>query len=206
MSIGVFFPMYQPSAPSAGEIIINATGAWSFVVPKFKTFLSVELWGAGGGGRIRNGSDPSTGGNTTCTTLGMTAGGGQVGSSTGGVGSASTASGGTINTNGQVGGGISNGKGGDSPNGGAGGIAPTSAGSGRDGQQPGGGGSAGKAGTWPPHVGGGGGAYCFKQFTPAALAKDTIIIGVVGAGGNGGVVGGDRGGKGGDGRVRIIWG
>lgn len=184
-----------------GSITINTTGAWSELVPRYRTSLTLRLDGAGGGGGRRTSADGTNdgtnGGNTTCTQSSMTAGGGQGGEAYttaeledngNPTGPGGVAAGGTTNTNG--GGGSSASSSSGTPSGG------TAAASG-----PGNGGagliniSGGRV------AGGGGGAMTSKAFAIGSLTPASTLSGTVGAGGTrpGGAA------PGGNGRVTITW-
>lgn len=205
----------DPVTPSpAGGVPYTTPGTYQFVVPLFRTSLTVVMWGAGGGGGSGGGTfgsytDPNnpylkgaTGGASSFAgTLianggngGQNAGrytGGGVASGAGGAGG--TASGGDVNLSGFAGGdgytGYNNSHGGGSPNGGA--DTPNNAGggiTGYTGNPPGGGGGGmiGDRGSkfWANAGGAGGGAYLSKTYTPSQLTAGTTVVLVIGAGGN----------------------
>jgi len=209
-----------------GSATYNSAGAGSQVVPNYNTLI-VELHGAGSPGCGL--TAPSTyfygndGGTTTCSTLGLTAGGA---SKTFGAppqpGAAGIAGGGDVNTTGSqgvVGGAYNgvNGRGGGSPNGGADRPPPVGQGTpglavtGIDGNSPGGGGSGATynvSGSQFSITGGSGGAYCRKTYirgAPGSPAIGATLLHNVGAGGARDAGGGFDSGSGTNGRVAYAW-
>jgi len=215
-----------PIVVTPGSAEYNSAGAGSQVLPNFNT-LVVELWGAGSSG---NGlTPPSTnfpgndGGTTTCSTLGLTAGGGvRPSGAPANPGAGGLASGGDINTSGSQGvaGGAYNGvfgRGGSSPNGGATTLPPAGQGTpgladnGFNGAAPGAAGSAptyNVSGSQFSGCGGSGGAYCRKTYTrgsPGAPAIGDTINHIVGGGGARDAAANFDGGSGANGRIRYTW-
>lgn len=207
-------PIFVPSVPydPPGSVTFTSPGGANFTIPKFKTSLVIELWGAGGGGAGSDGNSSEasnvagvSGTATTIASLSLSAGGGERGylsSQAGGV-----ASGGTTNTNGNPG---SIGTGGSCPNGGVGGVWPASgsAQSGNPGGAPGGGGSGARVptgtGGFTTRRGGGSGAYVSKTYVRGSLTPESVLSMVVGTGGAGGNHNLD-GGAGGRGQIKITW-
>ncbi len=185
----------------------TTSGLHSYTVPADFGTITIKLWGAGGGGGGSSDADGTAGGNTTISSLSLTAGGGlggirSSGSQNGGAGG--TATGGDTNTNGNAGAngtGINGGAGANAPLGGTGGSggfnSPGSAGS-----APGGGGGGGEG---PAGSGGGGsGSYVEKIYTTATLTPGTDITDInVGAGGAGGNAVFEDGGDGAHGQASI---
>jgi len=191
-------------------------GNYTFAIPPNNT-VTIEAWGAGGGG---GGWDTGTGHrgiDTFITGNGISiiaggGGGGDVGRyrrifGAGGIGGA--ANGGTINLNGGSGGsGDGGARGGNAPNGGTGAPAPPRAVGtypGTDGNAPGGGGSGGysRDGSKDPSYqgGGGGGAGGYVLAEYKAIPDYTEIRITVGAGGAGTA----QSGSGARGQVIITW-
>jgi hypothetical protein len=195
-----------------GSQSFTTAGANSFVVPCHNT-LTVQVWGAGGGG---GGCDAqsrvasSTGGASRWDNSVIANGGSGVTTSTAG-GTGGTASGGTTNTTGQTGStGNNNGaKGGNGANGGAGGAAITVNGNGNPGTAPGGGGggarrTSGYFGACETG-GGGGGGYSTRTYNAGTYTVGASVPVTVGAGGPGGNGDNYDGGLGAVGRVTITW-
>lgn len=176
----------------------NTQSTWSFTVPNYKNTLVVHLYGAGGAGAyVRWDSDfgnnvqhGSVGTASTCSQLGMTAGGGgRATAMPAAVGAGGVASGGVTNTNG------SPGTQGTTSVGGVGGNAAASGpGKGGNGVQD------GQLGTgYTP--GGGGGAYSARSHSRGGLTPGSTLSGNVGQRG----VGFLAQNHGGWGRVVISW-
>ncbi len=191
----------------------STSGTYNFTVPAYSTNIVVKLWGGGGGG----GGGGSTFGNsgtagTASTFLTLSAGGGGGGTGawtanpTGVSGAGGTATGGTINTNGNSIG-TSNGAtyGAGAPNGG-GNVAAFSNAEHYNGTAPGGGGTGGRwAGSGNPTGGGGGsGAYVEKTYVVGDLNPGAVIPLTVGVRGSGGSSDADQGAFGAAGRVMVI--
>jgi hypothetical protein len=204
----------NPVTPSpVGGVPYTIPGVYQFVVPLFRTSLTVQMWGGGGGGGGGGGTagsytdpnNPNLYGTTGSASsfeapLRVVANGGSGGQNAGtsrdgglhygagGVGG--TASGGDVNTAGNSGGsGDAGAYGGGSPNGGAntanqGGASSVN---GVAGNPPGGGGQgmSGDRGVkfYAIAGGGGGGAYASKTYNPSQLVAGTTIQLVVAAGG-----------------------
>lgn len=203
-------PSDSPSAPAApnctdGSKEFSEAGKFSFDVPAYAT-LTVEVWGAGGGGEASGASAPhATAGEASRFGASMIANGGLAGTYCCG-GAGGTASGGDENLTGASGGGgvhypAIGGQtpGGAAPKGGAGGSGATGptdscgGGDGSHGAAPGGGGAPTWScqGTWWTGTGwgdaggsGGAGGYASKKFARGAVARGAIEI-VVGASGKG---------------------
>ena len=213
---GISFISGQGVVP--GSQTYDVAGTYSFTVPVFNT-MTVELWGAGGGGGNydRYGGYSNSGGTSTFHTAYASGGGGGQGAGTdrygglvygvGGAG-ASTVNGNVTATAGNAGyagdSGIL-GVGAGAPNGGANvspgyRVAPSTAGS-----TPGGGGAGfyyDTGGKFPAVAGGAGsGAYAKSIFTPVLLSPATVLTVTVGAGGSG--LG--YGGNGADGKITVVW-
>lgn len=192
-----------------GSQSFTTAGSSNFVVPCHNT-LTVEVWGAGGGGvgwsdaTRKNGT---AGGTSSWDGTVIANGGGAAGSSAGVGGSAS---GGITNTTGGNGSGSgSNGrKGGNGANGGAGGAAKSCTGHGNGGTAPGGGGGGacnvyGRSSHYGNGAGGGGySAITYAAGTYAVGASVPVTVGAGGAGGNGSDY---DGGLGAVGRVTVTW-
>lgn len=195
--------------------VFNSPGTHAYTVPSSFATITVKVWGAGGGGGYYFGTSSTAGGTSSVTSLGLSAGGGGPGQHhTGdgtGAGVGGTASGGTVNTNGNSGTAgtvdVISGSGGSAPNGGGGGGPGVVSGQGQNGATPGGGGGGGAI--YAPDdetpAGGGSGGYTEKTFTPATLPTGTTINDiVVGAGGEPGYYPHpSQGGFGGSGQVSI---
>ena len=156
----------------------GTAGSYSYIMPWHTGDVVIEAWGAGGGGD-GVGSNGSDGGTTTVNVGGTTtlsAGGGKGGniSALGGV-----ASGGDVNTNGNVG----TATGADAPNGGKGGASGSARG-----ESPGAGGA--DADPLPGAPGGGGsGAYVRKTMSIDTETSISITVGTGGTAGTGGGAG-----------------
>lgn len=198
-----------------GSQTFSTAGTYSFVVPEHNT-LTVQVWGAGGGGAGILGSASDVvgiSGGTSVWDGSLVAHGGSRGTSSGGSGG--TASGGTTNTAGVSGEGTSGdrwgGAGGAGANGGAGGARKSIAGSGNAGTAPGGGGSGcggGGRGWENWGAGAGGGGYSVRTYNSGTYQAGTTISLTVGAGGGGGGVTANnqcKGGNGAGGRVIVTW-
>lgn len=193
----------------------TSAGSHTFTVPAYTT-LTVEVWGAGGGGAGELSKDGANGGKSS---FGSVVGQGGKGGNAPGVGhtptgfggAGGTASGGTTNTSGgdgKNGSNSSGGKGGSSPNGGAGGSGGSGS-KGSAGKAPGGGGGGGGGAAYSRGGGGGGGGgYSKRTYTSGQLAPGATITVVVGAGGAGGKepsCNACSGGNGAKGEVDISW-
>jgi hypothetical protein len=194
-----------------GSQSFTTSGSFNFTVPAYNT-LTVQVWGAGGGG---------AGCSTTTKVAGVsgglsrwdgtvTANGGTRASTTAG-GAGGTASGGTTNLTGQNGStaGTQAGPGGDGANGGAGGDTIPGYGTGRPGVAPGGGGagggySGGRSGNCRGS-GAGGGGYSARSYAAGVYTPGEIVPVVVGARGTGGNGSSYDGGLGAYGRVVVTW-
>ncbi len=219
---GFFVALSTPFVAFAGTQTYSTPGTYSFTVPSYGT-LTVQVWGAGGGGAstMVNGSSGSnsqvTGGAASLVAYGGKnglCGGFECGQSPNG-GAGGAASGGDTNSAGSSGAnlsGITGGAGGASPNGGAGGSGGYIGTPGSAGTSPGGGG--GGAGVTYGMIGGGGGGgggYADKNFPAGTIAVGNTLTVVVAAGGPGGEdrtpynEGFRKGGSGAPGRVTITW-
>jgi alpha-tubulin suppressor-like RCC1 family protein len=187
-----------------GSQTFNSSG--SFVVPAYNN-LTVQVWGAGGGGR-----GYTSGGNGGYSHFnGIYAYGGNGGTTS--PGSGGTASGGTTNQTGGAGNFI---KGGDGASGGSGGAAGAAYSPGQGGSAPGGGGGGGSYIDWNTFnssylAGGGGGGYASRTYSAGALTVGASMAVTVGGGASGGIYGSDGaseswpGGGGAGGRVTFTW-
>ena len=198
MAIGQFMPLSVAELFDPPGSVTYNSGTHSFVVPAYKTFLRIRMWGGGGGGAhvppVGTPQSGTSGGATKCSSLGLTAnvgGGGSGGTAPGG-----TASGGDTNTTGGSSSGL---KGGASPNGGSGGdqLQP--------GKSPGGGGGGDRRynsniGQYITGSGGGGGGYLQKQYSRGAIPAGSVLSFSVGSGGAGA-----SSNNGANGRVIIEW-
>lgn len=206
----------QPNDPAtSGAANYTSPGSYGFVVPLYRNYLRVQLWGAGGGGGSGLGGNGGAGGASTFG--GVAAYGGGGGSSTsisaprsiGSPGAGGGAAGGNeANLSGASGSSYNGGAGANGGAGGAGNIGVNTAGN--PGGYPGGGGGGGQnddfRGNWWIGGGGGGGGYCQYVWGPGLTAGATLTA-VVGAGGAGGAPSyGGGGGAGANGRVYITWG
>lgn len=189
--------------------IYTAPGTYSFTVPFYATTLTVEVWGAGGGGgqsRYPAGGG-GTGGTSSWAGTVIATGGTGGGSANASPGNGGLASGGDVNTNGNNG--VTT-TGGTAPSGSIpGGIGGIMYLNGDWGGQPGGGGG-GAYSVLGSHGGGGGsGAYSKKTYAVGALTVGSTITVVVGLGGPGqpatANLGEYSGGTGGNGEVIITW-
>ena len=194
-----------------GSDSFTTSGSFNFTVPAYNT-LTVQVWGAGGGG---------AGCSTTTKVVGVTGGAsswdgavianGGTRASTSAGGAGGTASGGTTNTTGQNGStaGTQAGPGGDGANGGAGGDTIPGYGTGRPGVAPGGGGAGGgytggRSGNCRGS-GAGGGGYSARTYSAGTYSAGELVPVVVGARGTGGNGSSYDGGIGAYGRVTITW-
>ncbi len=194
---------------TAGSQTYSTAGTYSFTVPCHNT-LTVEVWGAGGGGVGWSNSTRKngvTGGGSDWDGTVVANGGGGAGSSAGAGG---TASGGTINATGGAGAGSgSNGRnGGAGANGGAGGPDRSCYGNGYGGSAPGGGGGGacsqyGRGAYYGNGAGGGG--YSTITYSAGTYAVGNSVPVTVGAGGAGGNGSSRDGGSGAVGRVTVSW-
>lgn len=192
-----------------GSQSFTTAGSHSFTVPCYNT-LTVQVWGAGGGGAGAKSGSTKTGtaGGASNFDGVLIANGGAGGPSTS-AGAGGTASGGTTNTTGQSGGTGTANKGGNGANGGAGGAAAAANSHGKPGSEPGG---AGSGGRWKHPMtgggsiggGGGGGGFTTRAYAAGAYTLGDSVSVVVGAGGTGGNSDYD-GGKGAIGRITITW-
>ena len=192
----------------------STAGTYSFTVPSYSTSLVVKLWGGGGGGGGGGSTFGNSGTNGTATTFStLSAGGGGGGTGawtanpTGSSGAGGTATGGTINTNGNsiaTTNGATTGAG--APNGGGNTVTATANAEHYVGNAPGGGATGGRwAGSGNPTGGGGGsGAYVEKTYNVGDLTPGTVMSLTVGAGGAGGSSDADQGARGADGRIMVI--
>jgi len=209
------------SNSSPGSHNYSWAGLFNFTVPAY-TSLTVEVWGAGGGGGSGyyfGSNDGAGGGTSSFGTVSASGGGGGGRGVTDGnytsPGSGGSGSGGTTNLIGQSGGSMTyadgcyaSGAGGDAAGGGGAGSAGSigcilSYTPGGNGGAPGGGG-AGGGGVFADGLGGGGGGYSTRTYTPGQLTVGSTISVTVGAGGVGGASG-VAGGAGAAGRVYITW-
>ncbi len=192
----------------------STAGTYSFTVPTYSTSLVVKLWGGGGGGGGGGSTFGNSGTNGTATTFStLSAGGGGGGTGawtanpTGSSGAGGTATGGTINTNGNsiaTTNGATTGAG--APNGGGNTVTATANAEHYAGTVPGG---AGTGGRWegsgnPTGGAGGSGAYVEKTYNVGDLIPGTVMSITVGAAGSGGSSDADQGANGADGRIMII--
>jgi hypothetical protein len=200
---------------TSGSQTYSTPGTYNFTIPCHNT-LTVEVWGAGGGG---SGQVQTTmvhvygtvGGASTWDEGVLIANGGGRSGNAGNEGIGGTASGGTTNIAGQDGshgsGCFISGKGGDGANGGAGGASTAAREPGNPGFPPGGGGSGGAStmkGCGSGTAGAGGGGYTTRIYSGGIYTPDDIITVGVGSGGVGGNATVDGGG-GADGQVIITW-
>ncbi|MDR3570924.1 MAG: hypothetical protein P4L81_01855 [Candidatus Pacebacteria bacterium] len=216
-----------------GSQVYTSPGTYTFTVPSSYNSLTVQVWGAGGGGAGGYSSDlyGQSGGTSAfggVTAYGGAGGGGAVNATPGTFGAGGSAGGGDVNTPG--GNGTSNGSnpdmygnpvyyagsGGGSPNGGSGGSgaqgqppggsvdnACTGC-SGFPGNTPGGGGGNNYAGdTIAWGYGGGGGGYAQKTYYYGQLPATVTVT--VGSGGAWGGYYDSHGGLGAPGEVAISW-
>ena len=196
-------------AVTAGSQTYSTAGSYSFNVPCYNN-LTVEVWGAGGGGAGVASGNGGAGGASTWDGGVLTANGGAGATSNPGAGG--TASGGTTNTTGGAGGNGASGKsgaGGAGANGGAGGTAKSSNNNGNAGSAPGGGGSGAifvnpMGGSYLGD-GGGGGGYSAKTYGAGTYAVGNSVAVAVGAAGTKGNGASYDGGAGAVGRVTITW-
>ena len=194
-----------------GSQSFTTSGSFNFTVPAYNT-LTVQVWGAGGGG---------AGCSTTTKVAGVSGGAsswdgavianGGIRASTSAGGAGGTASGGTTNMTGQNGStaGTQAGPGGDGANGGAGGDTIPGYGTGRPGVAPGGGGAGGgytggRSGNCRGS-GAGGGGYSARTYSAGTYSAGEIVPVVVGARGTGGNGSSYDGGLGAYGRVVVTW-
>lgn len=224
---GVSFMIADGS--TGGSYTQETPGLYTFTVPSVFATLTVQIWGAGGGGG-GIGDSPgnfdtdgtqygTTGGKTVFfAPTNLVANGGVGGQTAGGPPSANvdalpgiggTATGGATNTSGSSGTrGYYGCIGGSSPNGGAATVYLNTQNVGYAGNAPGGGGGGGfSVGTitFPFAAGGGGGGgYSTQTYTPSTLTPETIINIEVGAGGPGGPYNW-YGGTGANGKITIVW-
>lgn len=194
------------------------SGSGTFIIPIFNT-LTIDVWGGGGAsasfdtGGAKAGS---AGAASTCSTLGMTANGGQPGSSLFGAGqpggAGGTASGGNnSNGTGSAGGnaGTTAGTsfGGGASNGGGNVACPNSGGSGfgagAQGSIPGGGGSGAHGNSTLMGAGSGGGGWCRSVYSAGQLTVGAGLAWSVGAGATAQTGNQATGGHGRNGRVRF---
>lgn len=199
----------------------------SFETPVYTDKFIIEIWGAGASGSLH--ADAQDGGDTTCSTYSLTAGGGDRASATSpnvpSTAAGGTATGGnTANVVGQAGAAPfpadgsttlgHSGKGGDAPFGGLGGaeVFNNYAGMnlGRDGQAPGGGGSGlnqlvpSGDGNFYKYPGGASGGYVRHELTfgvDGPTPGDMIAWSV----GAGGINASKKNGNGANGRVKFSW-
>lgn len=194
---------------TSGSQSYTTAGTYTFTVPHHQT-LTVQAWGAGGGGagcstytEVQGGN----GGSSSWDGAVVANGGARASTSAGGAGG--TASGGTTNTTGQAGSThSSNGaKGGDGASGGAGGAQRTSNGNGNGGSAPGGGGGGARLVSRGScnGDGGGGGGYSTRAYSAGTFVQGSSVTVVVGAGGSKGNGSTYDGGAGAVGRVTITW-
>jgi len=190
-----------------GSQSFTTAGNHTFAVPCHNT-LTVEVWGAGGGGAGCNGTKKvagADGGTSDWDGTVLANGGNGASSSSGGAGG--TASGGTTNITGSD---STSSKGGNGANGGAGGAARTSNGNGNPGSAPGGGGGAARntpimgGGGCSSPGGGGGGGYASISYVSGTYTVSSSVPIAVGGGGAGGNTTA-KGGNGAVGRVTVTW-
>lgn len=213
------------TGPNFNASQASGTSGTSPGIPGFN-WLTIEVWGAGGGGASNGSQGGARGGDSACGPCWAGGGGegqgylsGAGGGSGGGASGGGGHSGDNVNGNGGGGGnGGTGGSGGDSPAGGGGGAGLSYAGaypSGGQGNTPGGGGAGGGGDGHSNSVeitggGGGGGAGGYSRYTWYAgeLAPGTTIGYTAGGGGGGGWAGPTwkSGAGGGGGRVKIYWG
>lgn len=207
--------------PDGTTVSFSQPGNWTYTIPTYTTYFTVELWGAGGGGMgsgqatatdnsIFNGEN---GTDTTFMNTALVAGGGKALKMSGKQwrfdegGQGGVATGGDVNLNGNDGKYAQKvklsygGDGGSAPFGGSGGQKGQGK-NGSPGAAPGGGG-AGAYG-YLAGAGGGGGAYVKKRYAVGDLAPGTIATIVVGEGGKGGEGKPYDGYNGGDGAVGAV--
>lgn len=194
---------------TAGSQSFTAAGTQSFTVPHHQT-LTVQVWGAGGGGAGCSAYTEVQGGNGGSSSWDgavVANGGARASTSAGGAGG--TASGGTTNTTGQAGSTHSSygAKGGNGASGGAGGAQRTSNGNGNGGSAPGGGGGGARYAVRGvcDGDGGGGGGYSTRAYSAGTFIQGSSVTVVVGAGGSKGNGSTYDGGAGAVGRVTITW-
>jgi hypothetical protein len=191
-----------PDAPcEAGTTTLSLAGPAVFDVPAYET-LTVELWGAGGGGGASGQSSPGTAGGRTRFGETVTAEGGAPGTADAG-GRGGQAVGGDTNQPGGDGGPAchypaicSVGAGGAAPNGGGGGqgvnaVNACNGGDGRSGDHPGGGGASSWTcqGPWWEGMGwgdggggGGAGGYAHRVFGAGEVPPGEVALEVGAAG------------------------
>lgn len=200
---------YRPGVAVTPGSSTFDTGAGNFTVPTYNT-LTVEIWGGGASGTGDVSTLGNAGGTTSCSTLSMTAGGGNPGASSAAGGTGGAASGGTTtntagNTGGNSGSVASSGSGAGAPNGGATATTPTGGTktSGTTGTVPGGGGSGANIGGTIVS-GGGSGSYSRSDYSAGAIAVGALLAYSVGAAGTAPVIT-LKGGDGATGRVKFTW-
>lgn len=192
---------------TAGSQRFTTAGTHSFTVPHHQT-LTVQVWGAGGGGAgcstyttVQGGN----GGSSNWDGAVVANGGARASTSAGGAGGG--ASGGTTNQTGGTGGTGTGAAGGSGASGGSGGAARGSNGNGNGGSAPGGGGGGARfasRGTCGGD-GGGGGGYSTRAYSVGTYIQGSSVTVVVGGGGSGGNGSTYDGGAGAVGRVTITW-
>lgn len=192
---------------TAGSQSFTTAGTHSFTVPHHQT-LTVQVWGAGGGGAgcsVYTTVQGGNGGSSNWDGAVVANGGARASTSAGGAGGG--ASGGTTNQTGGTGGTGTGAAGGSGASGGSGGAARGSNGNGNGGSAPGGGGGGARfasRGTCGGD-GGGGGGYSTRAYSVGTYIQGSSITVVVGGGGSGGNGSTYDGGAGAVGRVTITW-
>lgn len=215
-------PVGVALATCSGSQTYSTPGTYTFTVPEHTT-LTVQVWGAGGGGVGQGASGVNSGsgmgGSASTWGGGVIRANGGTGASGSpvAVGTGGTGIGGTTNTTGGNGSSgalsVKGGGGGDSPVGGAGGsggICPSNLGG--AGVSPGGGGGGS---AYSFHLicqggsGGGAGGYATRTYNAGTYTVGSTVTVVVGSGGLGGFLGPTfttkTGGDGAAGRVTITW-
>lgn len=196
-----------------GSQTFTTVGTHTFTIPVHNT-LTVEVWGAGAGGKGPRDCSVfpvGTSGSASNWAGTLIANGGS------NSGAGGTASGGTTNTTGGAGlassatwNGAPGNNGGAGANGGAGGGNTPIENTGLPGTAPGGGGSGGSDSNRGCGVskggGGGGGAYAARTYSTGTYAPGASVTVIVGAGGSGGSGNQfNNGGIGARGQVRVSW-
>jgi len=73
-----FFGKQGTDPATLGTYFANVAGSGSFIIPLYRNYIKIEIWGGGGSGGSGNGGSGGNGGDSNV--LGVTAGGGQGGS------------------------------------------------------------------------------------------------------------------------------
>lgn len=192
---------------TSGSQSYTTAGTYTFTVPHHET-LTVQVWGAGGGGAGCSAYTTVQGGNGGGSNWdGAVVANGGARASTSAGGSGGGASGGTTNQTGGTGGTGTGAAGGSGASGGSGGAARGSNGNGNGGSAPGGGGGGARfasRGTCGGD-GGGGGGYSTRAYSVGTYIQGSSVTVVVGGGGSGGNGSTYDGGAGAVGRVTITW-